>query len=47
MSRKILLIAKSVAGEKTIVCGRWWDNDKINHRHELYKKVVMAGKSCG
>ena len=39
-------VAKSVVGEKTIVCGksaRWWDNeikDKINRRHEVYKKIV-------
>ena len=37
-------VAKSVVGEKTIVCGksaRWWDNeikDKINRRREVYKK---------
>ena len=43
-------VAKSVVGEKTIVCGksaRWWDNeikDKINRRREVYKKVI---KSCG
>ena len=49
-------VAKSVLGEKTIVCGksaRWWGNeikDKINHRHEVYKKIrrlSAVGKSCG
>ena len=25
-------VVKSVVREKTIVCGRWWDNDKINRR---------------
>ena len=40
-------VAKSVVGEKTIVCGksaRWWDNDKINRRREVYKKVVSDRK---
>ena len=43
-------VAKSVVGEKTIVCGksaRWWDSeikDKIHHRHEVYKKVVSGRK---
>ena len=40
-------IGKSVVGEKTIVCGksaRWWDNDKINRRREVYKKVVSGRK---
>ena len=41
-------VAKSVGGEKTIVCGksaRWWDNeikDKINRRHEVYTKVISG-----
>ena len=39
-------VAKSVIGEKLIVCGRaarWWDDEikaKIEHRREVYKKVV-------
>ena len=43
-------VAKSVVGEKTIVCGksaRWWDNeikDKINRRREVYKKIVSGRK---
>ena len=43
-------VAKSVVGEKTIVCGksaRWWDNeikDKINRRREVYKKVISGRK---
>ena len=40
-------VAKSVVGEKTIVCGksaRWWDNDKISHRRKVYKKVVSGRK---
>ena len=40
-------VAKSVVGEKTIVCGksaRWWDNDKINRRREVYKKVISDRK---
>ena len=43
-------VAKSVVGEKTIVCGksaRWWDNeikDKIKRRREVYKKVVSGRK---
>ena len=40
-------VAKSVVGEKTIVCGksaRWWDNDKINRRCKVYKKVVSSRK---
>ena len=32
-------VAKSVVGEKTIVCGKWWDSDK---RREVYKKVFSA-----
>ena len=42
--------AKSVVGEKTIVCGksvRWWDNeikDKLSRRCEVYKKVVSGRK---
>ena len=43
-------VAKSVVGEKTIVCGksaRWWDNDKINRRREVYKTVLAVGKSSG
>ena len=34
-------------GEKRIVyakSARWWDNDKINHRHEVYKKDVSGRK---
>ena len=29
------------------MCGksaRWWDNDKLNRRHEVYKKVVSDRK---
>ena len=40
-------VAKSVVGEKTIVCGksaRWWDNDKINRRRKVYKKVISGRK---
>ena len=43
-------VAKSVVGEKTIVCGksaRWWDNeinDKVNSRREVYKKVISGRK---
>ena len=43
-------VAKSVVGEKTIVCGksvRWWDNeikDKINRRCEVYRKVISGRK---
>ena len=40
-------VAKSVAGENRIVCGksaRWWDNDKINRRREVYKKVISGRK---
>ena len=40
-------VAKSVVGEETIVCGksaRWWDNDKINCRREIYKKVISGRK---
>ena len=43
-------VAKSVVGEKTIVCrksARWWDNeikDKINRRREVYKKVISGRK---
>ena len=39
-------VAKCELGEKMIVCGRaarWWDEqtkDKINARHQVYKKVV-------
>ena len=39
-------VAKSVVGEKTIVCGksaRWWDNE-INRRREVYKKVISGRK---
>ena len=39
-------VAKSVVGEKCVVrkSARWWDNDKINHRCEVYKKVVSGRK---
>ena len=43
-------VAKSVVGEKTIVCGKsamWWDNeikDKINRRCKVYKKVISGRK---
>ena len=33
-------VAKSVVGEKTIVCGKsagWWDNEKIKRRREVYR----------
>ena len=32
-------------GKKMIVCGRaarWWDNEKISLRRELYKKVISG-----
>ena len=35
--------AKSEVGGKRIDCGRaarWWDNEKISLRRELYKKVI-------
>ena len=40
-------VAKSVVEEKTIACGksaRWWDNEIINRRYEVYKKVVSGRK---
>ena len=40
-------VAKSVVGEKTIVCGksaRWWDNEIINRRREVNMKVVSGRK---
>ena len=40
-------VAKSVVGEKTIVCGksaRWWDNEIKNRRREVYKKVISSRK---
>ena len=40
-------VAKSVVGEKTVVCGKsasWRDYDKINRRREVYKKVVSGRK---
>ena len=40
-------VAKSVVGEKKIVCGksaRWWDNEIINCRREVYKKVISGRK---
>ena len=41
-------VAKSVVGEKMIVCGRaarWWDDEikaKIEHRREVYKKIASG-----
>ena len=40
-------VAKSVVGEKAIVCGksaRWWDNKKIIRRRKVYKKVISGRK---
>ena len=40
-------VAKRVVGEKPIVCGesaRWWDNNKISRRREVYKKVISGRK---
>ena len=39
-------VARSVVGEKTIVCVsqlRWWDNE-ISRRREVYNKVVSGRK---
>ena len=40
-------VAKSVVGEKMIVCGksaRWWDNEIENSRRKVYKRVVSGRK---
>ena len=44
MGKRVKKVAKSVIGEKTVVCGRstkWWDEEikgKIKQRREVYKR---------
>ena len=44
MGKRVTKVAKTVIGEKTVVCGRstkWWDEEikgKIKQRREVYKR---------
>ena len=43
-------VAKSVVGEKTIVCGksaRWWDNEIKTVDAKFIRRLLAVGKSCG
>ena len=49
--KRVTKVAKSVIGEKTVVCGRstkWWDEEikgKIKQRREVYKRFRHNGDS--
>ena len=38
-------VVRDTVGEKVIVCGRsvrWWDDEKIEQRRQLYKRMVRG-----
>ena len=49
--KRVIKVAKSVIGEKTVVCGRstrWWDKEikgKVKQRRQVYKRFRHNGDS--